>query len=98
MTMLTRRSLLSRSAQCAALAVAAPRLVLADHEGDARLVFVILRGALDGLAAVPPYGEPRYAALRGELALASPASGGGALKLDGLFALHPSLKKLHALY
>ncbi len=25
--------------------------------GDARLVLVILRGALDGLAAVPPLGE-----------------------------------------
>ncbi|HET8698461.1 MAG TPA: DUF1501 domain-containing protein [Gammaproteobacteria bacterium] len=96
--MLTRRALLSRAAQCAALAAAAPRLVLADHPGDARLVFVILRGALDGLAAAPPYGEPRYAALRGELALASPASSGGALKLDGLFALHPSLKSLYSLY
>jgi uncharacterized protein (DUF1501 family) len=98
MTMLTRRSLLAASARCAALAAAAPRLVLADHPGDARLVFVILRGALDGLAAAPPYGEPRYAALRGELALASPTSSGGALKLDGLFALHPSLQNLHALY
>ncbi|HEX5049534.1 MAG TPA: DUF1501 domain-containing protein [Gammaproteobacteria bacterium] len=96
--MVTRRSLLAASAQCAALAAAAPRLVLADHPGDARLVFVILRGALDGLAAVPPYGEPRYAALRGELALASPTSTGGALKLDGMFALHPSFKNLHALY
>ncbi|HZF29133.1 MAG TPA: hypothetical protein VE907_08460, partial [Gammaproteobacteria bacterium] len=95
--MLTRRSLLSR-ATCVAAAAALPRLVLADHPGDARLVFVILRGALDGLAAAPPYGEPRYAALRGELALASPTSSGGALKLDGLFALHPSLKNLHALY
>jgi uncharacterized protein (DUF1501 family) len=96
--MLTRRTLLSRSVQCAALAAAAPRLVLADRPGDARLVFVILRGALDGLAAVPPYGEPRYAALRGELALASPTSSGGALKLDGTFALHPSLANLYALY
>jgi uncharacterized protein (DUF1501 family) len=98
MTMLTRRSLLAASARCAALAAAAPRLVLADHPGDARLVFVILRGALDGLAAAPPYGEPRYASLRGELALASPTSSGGALKLDGMFALHPSLKNLHELY
>ena len=95
--MLTRRSLLAR-ATCVAAAATLPRLVLADHPGDARLVFVILRGALDGLAAAPPYGEPRYAALRGELALASPTSSGGALKLDGLFALHPSLKNLHALY
>jgi uncharacterized protein (DUF1501 family) len=97
MTMLTRRSLLCRTATLAALAPL-PRLVLADHPGDARLVLLILRGALDGLAAVPPHGEPRYAALRGQLALASPAAGGGALKLDGLFALHPSLASMHALY
>ena len=29
--------------------------------GDARLVVVILRGALDGLSAVPPYGDADYA-------------------------------------
>jgi uncharacterized protein (DUF1501 family) len=97
MTMVKRRTLLSCSLGAAALAHL-PRLVLADHPGDARLVVVILRGALDGLAAVPAYGEPRYAALRGQLALASPGSSGGALKLDGLFALHPSLTNLHALY
>ena len=95
--MLTRRSLLRQSLAFSALAQL-PRLVLAQHPGDARLVVVILRGALDGLAAVPPYGEPRYAALRGTLALASPGVTAGALKLDGLFALHPSLVNLHALY
>jgi uncharacterized protein (DUF1501 family) len=97
MTMLSRRKLLSCSLQAAAVAHL-PRLVLADHPGDSRLVVVILRGALDGLAAVPAYGEPRYAALRGELALAAPGSTSAALKLDGLFALHPSLANLHALY
>lgn len=95
--MVDRRKLLSCSLQAAVLAHL-PRLVLADHPGDARLVVVILRGALDGLAAVPAYGEPRYAALRGELALASPGSTGAVLKLDGLFALHPSLANMHALY
>jgi uncharacterized protein (DUF1501 family) len=43
-----------------------------------RLVFIVMRGALDGLAAVPPYGDPDYAALRRELALKAPARGGGA--------------------
>jgi uncharacterized protein (DUF1501 family) len=60
-----------------------------------RFVFVILRGALDGLAAVPPYGDADYARLRGEVAIAAPGSPGGALKLDGLFGLHPSLTFLH---
>jgi uncharacterized protein (DUF1501 family) len=62
---------------------------------DGRFVFIILRGALDGLSAVPPYGDSAYAALRGPLALPVPGSAGGALPLDNLFALHPSLAFLH---
>jgi uncharacterized protein (DUF1501 family) len=65
---------------------------------DARFVLVILRGGLDGLAAVPAYGETRYRSLRGQLALDAPGSDGGALKLDGLFGLHPSLTNMHGLY
>lgn len=67
----------------------------APCSGDARFVFVILRGALDGLAAVPPVGDPDYARLRGTLAMPAPGASGGALPLDGTFALHPSLKFLH---
>jgi len=63
-----------------------------------RLVFVILRGALDGLAAVPACGDPRYAELRGDLALGRPGSAGGALPLDGFFALHPSLSFMQQSY
>ena len=65
---------------------------------DARFVLVILRGGLDGLAAVPPYGETRYGSLRGPLALAGPGAEGGVLALDGLFGLHPALPNLHRLY
>jgi uncharacterized protein (DUF1501 family) len=49
---------------------------------------VILRGALDGLAAVPPVGDPDYARLRGALAL---SGADAAFRLDDTFALHPSL-------
>jgi len=69
-----------------------PRLVLASVNTESRFVFVILRGALDGLGAVPPYGDGNYARVRGALALSE------SLKLDGMFALHPSLAKLHARY
>jgi uncharacterized protein (DUF1501 family) len=85
-----RRFLLSASA-----GLAIPRLLLATADTDARFVFVILRGALDGLAAVPPYGDGNYANKRGELALSMSGGEGSALKLDGMFALHPSLAKLH---
>ncbi|HUA90182.1 MAG TPA: DUF1501 domain-containing protein, partial [Steroidobacteraceae bacterium] len=63
-----------------------------------RLVLVILRGALDGLAAVPPYGDPDYANLRREVALQAPGAAGGALPLDGFFGLHPALSFLGQCY
>lgn len=60
------------------------------------LLLVNLRGGLDALAAVPPYGDPHFAAARGPIA----PSGGfaEALKLDGLFALHPALGPLLPYY
>jgi len=63
--------------------------------GEPRLVVVILRGALDGLSAVPPYGDGDYAAARGPLAIARPGAAHGALDLDGFFGLHPALPGLH---
>jgi len=95
--MLDRRRFISGSAQLVALA-GLPGLALARVPGEARLVFVILRGGLDGLAAVAPYAEPRYESLRGGLAIEDPGSANGLLKLDGLFGLHPSLTRAHELY
>lgn len=63
-----------------------------------RLVFIVLRGALDGLASVPAVGDPGYAAKRGDLALGKPGTDGGALPLDGFFALHPSLTFMQQSY
>jgi uncharacterized protein (DUF1501 family) len=65
---------------------------------DPRLVLAILRGAMDGLAAVPPCGDPEYVRLREEIALPAPGEAGGALALDGTFALHPSFSFLHECY
>jgi uncharacterized protein (DUF1501 family) len=63
-----------------------------------RLVFIILRGALDGLSAVPPYGDPDYARLRGELAVAPPGGANTALPLNGTFGLNPGFSFLHDSY
>ncbi|HEY2591681.1 MAG TPA: DUF1501 domain-containing protein [Steroidobacteraceae bacterium] len=65
---------------------------------DPRLVLIILRGAMDGLAAVPPCGDPEYMRLREGIALPTPGVAGGALALDGTFALHPSFGFLHECY
>lgn len=62
---------------------------------EKRFVFVILRGAMDGLTAVPPLGDPNYAAARGAMAM---TGDGQCLPLNNLFALHPALPTLHALY
>jgi uncharacterized protein (DUF1501 family) len=82
----------------ATFALAGARLALAQAPGDARLVVIILRGALDGLAAVPAYGDPAFAALRGPLALPEPGREGGVLDLGGTFGLHPRLANLHGFY
>lgn len=48
-----------------------------NSTADGRFVFIILRGALDGLSAVPPYGDAGYSTLRGSLALPNPGTAGG---------------------
>jgi uncharacterized protein (DUF1501 family) len=97
MTMTTRRCVLAAGAKLTLLAPFA-RLAAAQSNEDSRLVLVILRGGLDGLAAVPPYAEPAYAQLRGALALPRPGAQDGALDLDGTFGLHPALANLHAMF
>lgn len=81
-----------------AVATGLPSISFANAETDARFVLVILRGAVDGLAMVPPYGDGQYRKLRGELAIPAPGNDGGVLKLDGMFALHPALRGLHDTY
>jgi uncharacterized protein (DUF1501 family) len=90
----SRRRFLAGAGVLAASA-ALPKVLFARTGGSSRLVVVILRGALDGLAAVPPYGDPDYVALHRELAIAAPGSVDGALALDGTFGLHPSLVFMH---
>ena len=82
----------------ASFAAAAPAGTGANKTGEARLVFIILRGGMDGLSAVPPYGDPDFAGARQALALARPGAAGGALDLDGFFGLNPRLGTLHTLY
>ena len=72
----------------------APRIVFASAATDRRFVFVIQRGAADGLNIVVPYADPAYATLRGALAI-DPST---AFKLDGTFALHPSLVQTAKLF
>lgn len=95
--MISRRDLL-RSLGYASLAAGAPSLSFAATGSDSRFVLVVLRGAVDGLAVAAPYGDGNYADVRGELALPAPGSSEGALKLDGLFGLHPALASVYDAY
>ena len=92
--MLNRREIVKALSMTAA-AGSLPRLALASTNTNARLVLVILRGAVDGLALAAPYGDGNYRRVRGELALQKPGETDGLLKLDGLFGLHPSLQGLY---
>ena len=92
--MTSRRDIL-KTLGLGAISSSLPAVAFAKADTDARLVLVILRGAVDGLALAAPYGDGNYRKHRGELALASPGASNGALKLDGLFALHPALKGVH---
>ena len=93
----SRRGFLEASLFAGASSVIASRLAFANAPTDSRFVFVLLRGALDGLSAVPAVGDPDYAALRGQIALAKSGSD-AALPLDGTFALHPALTFLRSSY
>ena len=80
---------------CSGLAtLAAPVLRLARVPGRSKLVFVLLRGGFDGLAAVVPFNDPDYRRMRGELTY--PVE--DLTRLDGDFALAPGLSPLKALW
>jgi len=91
----TRRQLLMASGTLFAWAHL-PKRALAEGR-DPRLLVIVLRGALDGLAAVAPVGDPDWAGLRGDKALTLEGKTPG-LALDTMFALNPAMPSLHRLY
>ena len=71
-----------------------PVVNFAQVQQNGRFVFILLRGGFDGLAALVPYGDPDYRALRGSFAYnASDLS-----TLDETFGLAPGLSPLRALW
>jgi uncharacterized protein (DUF1501 family) len=74
-----------------------PRWASAAPTRDPRLVVVILRGALDGLSAVAPIGDPNYSELHRDLALRWDGEH-PALRLDSFFGLNPAMTNFARLY
>jgi uncharacterized protein (DUF1501 family) len=91
----TRRELLAGSGVLFAWACV-PRLARAEGR-DPRFLTIVLRGGLDGLAAVAPVGDPDWVKLRGTNALTLDGPKPG-LPLDGFFALNPAMPNVHRLY
>jgi uncharacterized protein (DUF1501 family) len=73
-----------------------PKVARAEGR-DPRLLVIVLRGALDGLGAVAPVGDPDWIGLRGDRALVLDGRT-PALPLDAFFALNPAMPNLHRLY
>ena len=90
-----RRQMMGAALGAGALGVMSTLSFAAGGNGSAkRFVFVVLRGGMDGLSAVPAIGDPEFAAARGPLA----QFGSAPLALDATFALHPNLAQLHSMY
>jgi len=95
MKMFSRRSFIAAGGAAGALAsLALPKMAFARANTQRRLVFIIQRGAADGLSIVAPTGDPSFAGIRGDFAQ---ESAGGA-KLDSFFTLHPALAETANLY
>ena len=98
MTPNTRRAFVRNAALTAFGIGTAPawltRAAYAGARSKKVLVAIFQRGAMDGLSAVIPYGEKRYAELRPTISVPRES----AIDLDGFFGLHPALKPLQPLW
>ena len=70
-------------------------ITFASAPWDTRLVVIILRGAMDGLDVVQPYGDRNYATLRPDL---PGGEAGGGFDLDGFYSLNRNLAPLEPLW
>jgi uncharacterized protein (DUF1501 family) len=91
--MLTRRIFLGAGGGAMA-ALAMPRMAFARANTDRRFVFIIQRGAADGLSILGPTGDPQHAAIRGDF----DKDLDNGTKLDSFFTLHPALAETAKLY
>ena len=86
---LDRRSLLAGSLMLGG-GLAFPRIAFAKGSGTRNLLFVLLRGAADGMAMLAPVGDPGFAALRDRML----PDYDGAARIGSFFAIHPALAEV----
>jgi len=97
-----RRTVLKLGAGAAALSLvsfgrAGLAAALPGSAGRKRLVVLFMRGAVDGLNLVVPYGDRAYYDGRPTIAIPRTAEN-GVIDLDGHFGLHPALRPLLPLW
>ncbi len=91
--MIARRHFMSHAALGLGALFVAPGLALATVPTERRFVFIIQRGAADGLDILRPTGDPGFVPLRGALLGEEPGT-----KLDSMFTLHPALAETGRMY
>lgn len=91
---LSRRLFLAGGAAAALGTFSFPKMAFARAKTDRRFVFIIQRGAADGLHIVAPTGDPAFGSIRGDFTKDF-ATGA---KLDGFFTLHPALAQTARMY
>lgn len=100
----TRRYFLKSSGALALYCGFSPARLLANPDSATAvtkgktLVIIFLRGGMDGLNFIVPYGDPAYSGLRKNILIGSPGKPDGALDLDGFFGLHPRAAALQPLF
>ncbi|MFV0293765.1 MAG: DUF1501 domain-containing protein [Paracoccus sp. (in: a-proteobacteria)] len=95
---MNRRRFLNTTLGAACSAAAIPAVTpmsFASVPGEQRFVAIVLRGAMDGLDVVQPYGDPFLRKLRRNLSKGPDA---GAMDLNGFYALHPALSSLYPMW
>jgi uncharacterized protein (DUF1501 family) len=95
MNMLTRRSFMNAASTAGALAMLGfPNMAFARANTPRRFVFIIQRGAADGLSILAPTGDPAFSGIRGDFVQDS----AGGTKLESFFTLHPALAQVSQMY
>lgn len=97
----SRRTFLSRSLATGCSLAASPLLTpvsIASAPFENRLIVVILRGGMDGLGVVQPWGDPDFAALRAGSGMREIGQRNGPLPLNDFYAMHRALAPLMPLW
>jgi uncharacterized protein (DUF1501 family) len=78
----------------AGIQIARAQSIPRNNGSQARIVVIMLRGAMDGLSLLSPYGDSAYFQSRSSIAIAKPGEADGSIALNNLHGLHPAFAPL----